>query len=69
MPPRTRAPVGMVATVAPPAPVKTRPPAAVKAAVVPGSKKSGWAWDMVTRQTARVRERKPWQVEHWDQVH
>ena len=38
-PPRTRAPVGMVAVV-PAAEVRTRPPAVVKAAVEMGSRKT-----------------------------
>ena len=58
-PPRTRAPVGMVA-VDPAAEVSTRPPAVVKEAAVRGSrKKIGWATVMLTRQTARVIAKKP----------
>ena len=58
-PPRTRAPVGMVA-VAPLAAVRTRPPAVVKVAVLRGSRrKIGWATVMLTRHTARVIAKKP----------
>ena len=58
-PPRTRAPVGMVATV-PAAEVRTRPPAVVKVAAVRGSKrKIGWATVMLRRQTAKVTANKP----------
>ena len=59
IPPRTRAPVGMVA-VAPEAAVRTRPPAVVKDAAVRGSRKTrGWATVMLTRHTARVIANKP----------
>ena len=62
--PRMRVEVGMVARVvaaAPPATaaeLRTMPSATVKAAVIPGARKSGCA-EAVTRQTARVKAIKP----------
>ena len=61
--PRMRVEVGMVARVAAAAvavaaELRTRPPLTVKAAVIPGARKSGCA-EVVTRQTARVNAKKP----------
>ena len=50
--------VGMVARVAPVAPVSTSPPAAVKAAVDMGSaKNTGWAVAAINRERDRSRPR------------
>jgi hypothetical protein len=54
--PSRRAAVGMTATVAPPAPRSTKPPATLKVAAVTGSKGAG-AGEGLTQDIRRERER------------